>query len=170
MHKHTITRVVAIVGACLLGAADLPARADQPDFSFTSTVKAKTLRVDVAGHPKVTFHGSQNRQTVFDSKRNGFPKPVVAGKTYNNVQINTKIESKFTDPEKGTDNANGANGSVDGGVGGNGSAGVGPGASPASGAGARAAAGGGRSAGRSAGAGNESGQNVQPEHRPQGNK
>jgi hypothetical protein len=110
MHKRILAAIAFSTAFC---CADVLAQdkvnpkltADECDMSFTSTVKAKSLKVDVVGHPKVQFHGSANRQVLFDAKRTGFPKPVQAGKTYNNIRIDTKIFTKFTDPEKGTNDA-----------------------------------------------------------------
>jgi hypothetical protein len=145
MHKYII---VGIVIASAFHCADALAQdkvnpkldPNDCDMSFTSTVKAKSLRVDVVGHPKVEFHGSANRQVLFDSKRTGFPKPAQAGKTYKNIQINTKILTKFTDPDKGTTNAPDSN----------------SGRVPARDAGARSGANG--------------GQNLQPGHQTQSNQ
>ena len=77
------------------------------DFSFTSTVRAKELKVDVVGHPRVRFTGSKNRETLFDSNRSGFPKPVKPGVTYKNIKIDTKILTRFTEPNSLESNSTG---------------------------------------------------------------
>lgn len=66
---------------------------DDAAISFKSTIRARELKFEQAGHVHVTFPQSDQSKSKFSSVRTNFPKPVQPGVTYKNIRVDVDIHS-----------------------------------------------------------------------------
>lgn len=73
---------------------------ENADISITAHVRAKSLKFETVGNPKVEFFGAPARDTVWEAQRENLPTPVQPGVTYRNIGIRLKITSVFRDIDR----------------------------------------------------------------------
>lgn len=69
-----------------------PSRGREPDISFTSRVRARTVRFHEPPRVEVWFSGSAGFRSMDATEREGLPKPVRAHRTYRNVRVDYRLE------------------------------------------------------------------------------
>jgi len=79
---------------------ETPAESKIADLSIEANVTASALKFTQTGHYKVEFQGFPERKTLWEENRQNWPKNPQSGVTYNNVGLQIRVTSRFSEIEK----------------------------------------------------------------------
>lgn len=70
------------------------------DVAITAIVRARELKFEIVGDPRVEFPGTPERKTEWSAERENLPATVQPGVTYRDIGIRLKIASVFADIDR----------------------------------------------------------------------
>jgi hypothetical protein len=72
-----------------------------PDISLDADVRMRELRFQDVPDPEVFFHGSTERNSVWESKRENLPAEVQNGVFYRNARVRLRIATEIVNSDPG---------------------------------------------------------------------